>query len=250
MTPALGSVGEDGFLWFEGYEEFALWCEAEAQAMRTESGAREDEPADGFAMAEKLGFQVWEVSSVPGGSGYRGGRRAGKKIFLHADARAERKHFTILREMAERRITARVNEEHLHIASSAIAGCLLMPGKTFCWDGGVTNWDLVALKKRYPKASFEAIARRIPPFKACVVTIADQGQVRRGGRFGSITHPAALAPLEEEAMKRLLEHKAGEGEDIELFEYQNADETIAVRAWGVFSESVKRVIILTEAKEE
>lgn len=250
MTTPRGNIGYDGFLCFDGYEGFALWCEAEAQAMRAQAGMAEDEPADGFQMAHKLDFEVWEVETVPGGGGYRGGRHAGKKIFLQADARPERKHFTILREMAERRIAARVPANFLHTASSAVAGCLLMPGKTFRWDGAATGWDLGELKKRYPNASFEAIARRIPPFKACVVTISDQGKVGSGGRFGSIAHPPALAPLEEQAMKRLLKRRTAGGDEVELYEYRSENETLIVRAWGVFCAGRKRVIILTEAKEE
>jgi hypothetical protein len=123
--------------------------------------------------------------------------------------------------------------------ANELARRILLPLRPFQSAGRDCNWDLTELKRTFPAASHELIARRtldLPP--PVVITVIDHGRVhwRRGNR------PFLSAELCSRE-RRLAQgaHESG------AYQQQEADD-LFIRAWPVHEPGWKREILRTELR--
>jgi hypothetical protein len=164
-------------------------------------------PVDAMAVARALGIEVaWDDGQqgraryVRLGEGSLGDSRAA--ILLRPDPRSERRQWAVAHEIGEHvayRVFALWGADPRVAAAGArertanwLASRLLLPTSWFEADGDTLDWDLLALKGRYPTASHELIARRMVDCRpAVVISIFDQGrlQFRRSNIAGRVPPP-------------------------------------------------------------
>jgi hypothetical protein len=121
--------------------------------------------------------------------------------------------------------------------ANSLASRILLPREEFARDGRQLDWDLVALKARYPAASHELIARRLLDFEIpVIVTIFDHG--RRTFRRGNLPFRIPpLGPAEQAAWR------AAHDEGRPAVE---TDFARRVQAWPVHEPDWKREILRAE----
>lgn len=209
-------------------------------------------PIDALALAKALRMPVaWDTDQEGRGrivrlGGFDGGE-ARTSIFLRPDERRERLQWAVAHEIGEslaEQVFARLHADPREAPAGArekvanqLAGRLLLPRAMFERDGRQLDWDLPALKHRYPTASHELIARRMLDVGAgLMITIFDHG--RRTFRRGTL--PGRLPPfdaLEQAAWREAHLH----GQVAALGDYR-----MRVRAWPIHEPAWKREILRTE----
>lgn len=112
-------------------------------------------------VAETLGFRIQEEPGlVP--LRIRGSSWPGSGVVLLSPALAERQRgFVTLHEMGHCYLHDRVAPEVLEEACDRFAAALLLPAPSFRHSVGKLGADLVALRKRWPWASWDALGRRL-----------------------------------------------------------------------------------------
>jgi Zn-dependent peptidase ImmA (M78 family) len=91
--------------------------------------------------------------------------RQARAIILSPSGYEPRDEFTIAHELAELHLPAQwrstLSEQTKERCCNRIAAALLLPAKAFLWALHETDWDLPAVRRRFPRVSFEAVATRI-----------------------------------------------------------------------------------------
>jgi hypothetical protein len=211
----------------------------------------ESPPVDTIQLARALGLAVaWDTSQSGRGrivrlSGFAD-REAQGSILLRPDPRRERLQWAVAHEIGEA-CACQVFDRLLvdpreaspgarEMVANQLAGRILLPREWFGPDGRECDWELFELKRRYPTASHELIARRMLDFPPrVIVTIFDHS--RRSFRRGNLTGwLPAMAPLELTAWRNA-------HETAKLVVEENP--TCRVQVWPVHEPEWKREIIRT-----
>ncbi len=186
-------------------EDLAAALDAVADALLWQAGVV-GPPVDAFTLAAKLGIAVAPDQWQTGRARYvrlrnwtgEGPRPA---ILLRADPRPEREHWAVAHEIGEHaahRVFAhlRVSAGEAPAAREAVANWLaarlLLPSPWFQADARACGWNLTTLKRRYPTASHELIARRMLDAEpAVVISVYDHGELgfRRGNHSVAVPPP-------------------------------------------------------------
>lgn len=145
-----------------------------------------------FALEQ--GLQLREETALPGGvPAYKYDGPEGPVVVLDSSLPQERKNFALAHEAAHILLGHKggVAPEEEHEANQ-FASELLLPHEDFAPDA----WrSLRELKEIFPHASFEAIARRRLVYVRGVLTIVDDGAVKRrlvSEEFAAPPRPTAL----------------------------------------------------------
>jgi hypothetical protein len=241
-------------------DEFAAALDACATNVLWEAGVTEP-PVDATVVAEKIGLVVAHNNSLA----YRGrlvemadprGGEFGQGTILVGSAeRPERLQWAVAHEIGES-VAYRVFEalgvppeeapvEAREQVANHLASSLLLPREWFAADGPASDWDLLALKSRFPTASHELIARRMlempPPI---VVTLCDQGSVR-WRRSNSCGRPPKLLPDEMSVWSKC--HETGKAASASPDSATTGLESI--RAWPIHEPDWKREILRSAIME-
>lgn len=144
----------------------------------------------------------------PLSSGMRGStfQKDGKWIIvINEKDPVERQNFTIAHEYCEILLydDPSLTNDEKHQQANHMASELLLPDDLF--RNQLSEPDLHRLKEAFPDMSYEVIARRIPKFISCVVTIFDN--MEQTARFGSdsIQFPYYPSSVEVSAVKECYE---------------------------------------------
>ena len=153
----------------------------------------------------------------------------------------ERKNFTIAHELAEIELATRedLSDDEKHNLANIKAAEKLLPERSFKND--MFKFNLYQLKKLYPQASYEVIARRILDYKNAVLTIFDNFSktIRIGSR--GINFPQFLLPEEKKVVKKCYNLKGYS---------EKEKDNISIKGYYIDEgRGVKRVIMLTEIDE-
>jgi hypothetical protein len=214
--------------------------------------ARWRRPAvDAVDVARRIGLAVARDRKLNGRARYvrlsLGRGRARGAIFVGEADRPERLQWAVAHELGEyavHRVYYKAgiapggDEPHMREQlANELARRILLPRRPFEKTGAECNWDLTDLKRTFPSASYELIARRMldmPP--PVVVTVFDHGRIhwRRGNQPFP---PAQLRPCERHLMQLAHESQA--------FQQRQADD-LFVRAWPIHEPEWKREIMRTE----
>jgi len=216
-----------------------------------EAAGVERPPVDAFEVAAAQGILVGRSGDQRGRAQFvrlRGqGGRAQPSIFLRDEDRRERLQWALAHEVAESvayRVFAELGVQAVEAPPDAreriandLARRLLLPGGWYFPAARDCQWDLFALKARFPTASHELIARRMlddePPI---IVTIFDHGRAgfRRMNRPGI---PPPLTPLESSAWRQA----HGSGNPV-----LEEDDGHEARAWPIHEPNWRREIVRLE----
>ena len=190
-----------GELTREEVVEYATWLWKRAGILRP--------PVCPYAIAANMGYTVHEVA--PSGGHVARARNVAppglpEEWIIEVDPNAyyPRRNFQLAHELIEIGFSDRVGETRK--AESLFdtgASELLMPSEMFrdaIRDVGI---DLDALRSLFSTASAEAVALRLLAEVTAVITIVDNGVLRR--RVGSVRHPKAPLPFEMSAIRTALE---------------------------------------------
>lgn len=201
--------------------ELATALDAVAESLLGAAGV-DGPPVDAFAVAARLGIVVAPDDLQAGRARFvrlRAWTGGGPKpvILLRTDERPEREHWAVAHEIGEHaahRVFAHLGADvrEAPAAREAVANWLaarlLLPTAWFEADGRAAGWDLATLKRRYPTASHELIARRMldaPP--PVVVSMFDHGRLGfRGGNAGGTIPPPT--PIERRCQAEA--HRTGQ----------------------------------------
>jgi hypothetical protein len=237
-------------------EELAAGLDRVVEEVLAESGT-ESPPVDAFAIAQALGLTVaWDASQDGRGKYVRlGGSRSSEPrgtILLRPDARGERQQWAAAHEIGEHvahrvfvvwKIDPRETAPNAReVVANALAGRILLPTFWFVPDCRRVDWDLLALKMRYPSASHELIARRMlecePPV---VITIFDGGKItfRRSNVHGRPPSPSSAEMACWQAVHR--QSKPSERE---------SGSCCRVSGWPVHEPGWKREVLRTEFEDD
>lgn len=210
---------------------------------------------DALRLAQRLGLTVARDRSLNGRARFArlavGRGRVRGAIFVGEADRPERLQWAVAHELGEiyaRRVFSKLDvapreqsagtREHF---ANELARRILLPRAHFQSVGGRCDWDLFEMKRAFPSASHELIARRMLDMPApLILTVCDQRQItwRRGNHTAS---PPALNPQE-----RLLARVAHETN-----EYQAQQAAgLSIRAWPIHEPGWKREILRTEPLED
>ncbi len=236
-------------------EELSEALDAVAHQMLDAAGVH-GPPVDAFRLAEALGIVVAWDEQQPVRARYVRlvscwSAQPRPTVLLRPDARPERRQWALAHEIGEHlawQVFERLGVELVEAGRAAremianqLAGRLLVPTPWFRGDGARCNWDLPALKARYPTASHEALARRMldagPP---AVITVFDQGEV-----FWRLSNVPGRVPRLAEAELRCWRTCHQENRTAKLEEDQ-----LRVRAWPVHEDHWRREIVRTEIECE
>jgi hypothetical protein len=241
-------------------DEFAAALDACAANVLWEAGVTEP-PVDAIVVAERIGLVVAHQTALA----YRGrlvemadprGGEVGQGIILVGPAeRPERLQWAVAHEIGES-VAYRVFEalgvppdeapaEAREQVANHLASSLLLPRDWFVVDGPACEWDLFALKERYPTASHELIARRMLEMPLpIVVTLCDQGSVR-WRRSNSCSRPPKLLPDEMSAWRKCYET----GQPASASPDPTTTGLESIRAWPVHEPDWKREILRSAVAE-
>jgi len=209
-------------------------------------------PVDPFRIAQALGVRVVWDSRLPERGRYVRLRQEGifcspAAMILQRHPRPERRYWAAAHELAEhliyqaaQRLGLLSEEEwaaYRERIANHLAARILLPTNWFCQDGRRLDWDLRALKIRYPTASHETIARRMLDMEEpVIISIFDQGTLtwRRANRPGRVP-PRAQA---ETIAWQIAHHQRRD--------HQQYSDQLRVRAWAVHEPGWRREILRTE----
>lgn len=239
-------------------DEFTAALDVCAAEVLWEAGI-DQPPVDAAAIAEGLGLVIAHDDALP----HRGRfvRLADRRheggiatIVVGQAERPEREQWTIAHEIGEsvaHRVFARLGialddvlPNARELVANRLANCLLLPRRWFAVDGQELNWDLIALKDRYPTASHELIARRMLEMRPLIViTLCDQGRI--AWRRSNFTARPPEMLFEERAVWRET-HESGFAADSPL----DAESGLQhVTCWPVHELDWKREILRSEIAE-
>lgn len=181
----------------------------------------EEPPVDALHVARAVfGFRVEYAEpgdEPPGRFGARPARRPGPNtILVRPDQSDESQHAVAARAVAKHLLPGILtnlgivpgteNKSAQTQLVGLIAPRLLLPTRWFAADARRADFDLLALKDRYPTAGFEMIALRLldAADDPCVVAVVDDGVVaaRRSNRFPATRK---LTPAEQTCLDRVAE---------------------------------------------
>lgn len=218
--------------------------------------AKWDTPAvDAVAVARRLGLTVARDSSLNGRARYArlsvGWGRTRDAIFVGHAERPERLQWAVAHELGEiavHRVAAQAgltfpddNAGSREQLANELARRILLPSRYFRRLGVACNWDLFELKRAFPSASHELIARRMLDYpQPVIITVSDHGQVswRRGNQNTSVS------PLTAEELSLMqAAHLSSEFQ-------QHRNHLLWIRAWPVHEPGWKREILRSEPLEE
>ncbi|MBM3994580.1 MAG: ImmA/IrrE family metallo-endopeptidase [Planctomycetes bacterium] len=201
-------------------------------------------PIDAIALAQSQLDIVIVVDQRQPQRG-RAQRIVGKKqIYLKPEPREERHQWTVAHEIGEHlkaELFSRLGidpSQAKAMAGESLANLfayrLLVPTRCFVEDVKRFDYDLLALKKRYPTSSHEVIAMRFLDLPApCVVTIIDNERITRR-RSNAVRTKRELTPIEE----RCWRHVAERGEPASM-----RDDHWAVSAWPIHELEWRREVL-------
>ncbi len=249
-------------------EEYAAALDETADEVLTAAGVRRG-PVDAFALATALGIVIARDDDQPGRARYVRVRMFGPlrlpaadddrlivepparaSIWLRDDPRDERRQWAVAHELGEhasQRVFRRLGVDPREARVSAretianqLANRLLLPSGWFVRDGAAEDWDLLALKRRYPTASHELIARRMLECgPAAVVTICDQGRINfRRGPWGRRAPPLGF---QEREVWQAVHHDARP--------LDSDQGTTRIRGWPIHEAGWRREILRSELLE-
>src|SRR4051812_37463576 len=168
-------------------------------------------PVDAIGLAQRhLGMHVCLDRRQPQRG--RAQRASGRKqIFLRPEPTEERHQWTVAHEIGEHLKSAllerlRVEPEQTRaMAGESLANLfayrLLVPTCWFAGDAPACDYDVLALKQRYPTASHEVIAWRFLDLpEPCIVTILDNEHISRR-RSNAWRIRRRLEPAEQECQR-------------------------------------------------
>ncbi|MHC4197065.1 MAG: ImmA/IrrE family metallo-endopeptidase [Planctomycetota bacterium] len=231
------------------WDDITEMVEGEARAL-LERLCVKGPPIDAFALAEALKLSV-HIDSELGTRGYSRRRYSRRRysrrrwgidtimVGSKNPGKSERKRFTIAHEIGEVLLAGKVGQDLIEDASNLMAVSLLLPIMWFRKDAETLEFELPALKGRYPTVSHEVIAYRMLDVKPLIATIFDNGRLYRR----KSSYPVRVQgtyPLEREC----LECVSNSGERAIL-----KDDTLCVTGWPVFRDDWKRVILKTELND-
>lgn len=171
----------------------------------------ETPPVDAIALAQKTLGMVVCLDSRQSQRG-RAQRTAGQRhIYLKPEPREERHQWTVAHEIGEHLksdLLARLGfqpGEAKPMTGESLANLfsyrLLVPTCWFAADAPALDYDLLALKEKYPTSSHEVLAWRwldLPD--SCVVTILDNGIIHRR-RSNAWPTKRELSPAEKKCQR-------------------------------------------------
>jgi hypothetical protein len=241
-------------------DEFAAALDACAANVLWEAGVTEP-PVDATVVAERIGLVVAHNSSLA----YRGrlvemadprdGELGQGTILVGPAERPERLQWAVAHEIGES-VAYRVFEalgvpaddapaEAREQVANHLASSLLLPREWFAADGPASDWDLFALKSRYPTASHELIARRmLEMLTPIVVTLCDQGSVR-WRRSNSCSRPPKMLSEEMNVWRKC--HETSKTASASPDPASTGLESI--RAWPIHEPDWKREILRSAIAE-
>ena len=208
---------------------------------------------DAVDLARRIGLVVARDRKLQGRARYvrlsTGRGRSRGAIFVGDADRPERLQWAVAHELGEFAVHRVFKKAGLapggdqpalrEQLANELARRILLPLAPFQDAGRDSNWDLTDLKRRFPSASHELIARRmldLPP--SVVITVFDHGRVhwrRSNGPFLS----AELCSRERSLAQRA--HESG------AYQQQEADDHFS-RAWPIHEPGWKREILRTEPR--
>ena len=235
-------------------DQFSAALDACSADVLWEAGVAQP-PIDATLVAERIGLVVArndalacrgrlvQLADPRGGSAEQG------TIVVGPAERPERLQWAVAHEIGESiayRVFATLGvkadeapENAREQVANHLASCLLLPRDWFAADGPLLDWDLFALKHRYPTASHELIARRMLEMTTpIVITLCDLGSVRwrrtnAGGR------PPRLLPEESKIWREA--HESGEPSSADLDPATTGLES--THAWPIHEPDWKREIL-------
>ncbi len=171
--------------------------------------------------------------------GYKYDDNEGPVVVLNAAMPPERRHFALAHEVAHILLGHGDElEEGEELEANRLAAELLLPTERFSREA----WQpLRELKRLFPHASHEAIARRRLAFVPGVLTIVDDGRLTRRLVSEGFAAPPHPAPFEWNLIERAFETRG----DLE-------EEAEGLRLSAVFVDEgrgVARVLLLAEGDE-
>jgi hypothetical protein len=217
-------------------------------------------PVDALLVARRLGLvAAADVQAVQRGRFVRMAAGAESMttstMMLSAEKRPERRQWAVAHEIGEwaaGRIAGHLGVDAAEVDgafrecwSNAFASALLLPRRWFLPDGRNLDWDLLALKARYPTASHELIARRMLDMPApAIVTLFDHGRrMWRRATDGLRVPPMLLA---EETCQRQVHLR---GKPMEVDSDCDGAGRVRVRCWPVHERGWRREIMRAELSE-
>ncbi len=208
-------------------------------------------PVDGMALAQRLGLLIaWDDSQAGRARLVRlGGSRGAAQgaILIRRQPRPEREQWSVAHEIGERvahEVFARLGTDPRCAApgsreqvANALAGRLLLPAPWFAESAAACQWDLAELKRIFPTASHELIARRMLDFAPpVIISVYDQGELRF--RRSNVPGRAPPPGAEEQRCQRMA-HEVNEPQTWR-------GESHSVRAWPIHEANWRREILRAE----
>ncbi len=190
-------------------------------------------------MANRYGVDVRiEKINRPGPDGYSTGRT----VVLADDLYAPRRNFIFCHELAHillehtNRTTKRRKDEQ---DADRFAVDLMLPEPEF--RENMAKFDFFELRKLYPHASWEVVARRWIQFRPAVLTIYDNGLLKIRTASEGINYPPRPAQPELKLLRQTIELR----EHLSL-----SDPPLQMNSYFIDEgKGVERVILLTEIEE-
>lgn len=196
-----------------------------------EAAGCDDPPVDAYELAECCGLRLKPVAN-------QNACIVGDVLSVPLRARDVRQHGQIAHELGHWALR-RAGQQDDHPSVRYVAGALLLPRRHFERDLE-DGWDLPRLRARHLHASAEMIGRRIVNLRDAVVSIWDQGKLRR--RVVSPWLPERLVRSRVTRIERELAEAC-------LATGAPVHEDSLLAAWPVFSPGWRRVIVVAEAAQ-
>ena len=210
---------------------------------------------DAVRVARRLGLTVARDRTLNGRARFarlsvaRG--RVRGAIFVGEAERPERLQWAVAHELGEIAVHRVFEDLHIPAAdeppglreqlANELARRILLPLRPFERAGRDCHWDFYELKRVFPTASHELLARRMLDLATpAIITVCDHGRIswRRKSEPGPVP-----APSPQERLCLRVAHETGEYQ-------QQASAGLSIRAWPVHEPDWKREILRTEPLEE
>jgi len=176
-----------------------LLCEAEdlAKALHKKTRLRPGAPATEIAQA--LGYTVFRDPQIAGGAR---GYSAESVIYLRPERYRPREEFACGHEIGELTIDDSVPNDTREIMCQRIASALLLPARAYLRSAALCGYELPALRRKWPHASYQVLGVRLAELLPGVVAAAwVDCEPHRGRSLGSAA-VADLTDLERQAVQR------------------------------------------------
>lgn len=194
-------------------------CQQVAEELLAEAGF-ESGPVDAFTLARRLGYETILDASQLVRTRFKV-LRGRPTIFVRPDRLAERQHWAVAREIAERNIDRVADRLRVpgqlpgylkQQITNEMASLILLPMSWFLPAVEELDGDVMALKRRFATASHELVLLALlrTPGRT-VVTLLDEQQTTR--RFASRGRVPAMTDLEHSVWQQV--HRIGMPCDVE-----------------------------------